>query len=50
MLRNVSLLFLVFSSVLFAQSASIGGQVLNSGEAAVPGAAVTLLTQTPRYL
>ena len=43
MLKNFFVLFLAFSAALFAQSASISGQVLNSGGAAVPGAAVTLL-------
>jgi hypothetical protein len=43
MLKNFSLLFLAFSAVLFAQSASVTGQVLNSGGAAVSGATVTLL-------
>ena len=40
---GVFLFLSCFCSHLLAQSASISGQVLNSGNAAVPGAAVTLL-------
>jgi hypothetical protein len=40
---GVFLLASCFCTHLFAQSASINGQVLNSGGAAVPGAAITLL-------
>ena len=43
MMKNFLFLFLASSAVLFAQNASVSGRVLDSGEAVVPGAAVTLL-------
>ncbi len=43
MLKNFFFLFMASSAALFAQSASVSGQVLNSGQAVVAGAAVTLV-------